>query len=291
MFGLTVASEMELAGIPPASPAKREGPAVEADVVIEVGTVPDIVHDGDGLVGANAEGVLRATVEGGRRIVVDPEPEADPPYVAAVVSGELFAVLLRQRGLLVLHGSAVARNGRGIGFIGDSGWGKSTLAASLVERGWRLLTDDLLVIAGVGEGGAAPTIVSGHASMRLAPDAAGHLGDREDTLPRAHGLTQKLRVERTEAFLDASVVLDRLYVLGTGRHETHHAAPLLPMHAVLQMVHHTRGQRLLTGGELRVRHLDQCAVLAKEIPVFHLFRRNGLEHMAGLCDLVAAGGA
>lgn len=285
MFGLTVASEMEFPGLPPVQFVEH------ADVVIKVGPLPDIAHDGYGYVGANAEGVLRATVDGGRRIVVVPDPEVDASYVAAVVSGELLAVLLRQRGLLVLHGSAVARDGRAVGFIGDSGWGKSTLAAALVERGWRLLTDDLLVVAGVGKDAAAPAIVSGHASMRLAPDAAGYLGDREDALPRAHGFTQKLRVERMEAFLDARVVLDRLYVLGTGRHEAHRAVPLPTMQAVLQMVHHTRGQRLLTGGGARAQQLEECAALAKEVAVFHLFRRDGLEHMAELCSLVEAGGA
>ena len=284
MFGLAVASEVEFPGLPLVQCVDR------ADVVIEVGFVPDMAHDGYGHVGANAEGVLRAIVEGGQRIVVAPNPEADASYVAAVVSGELFAILLRQRGLLVLHGSAVARDGRGVGFIGDSGWGKSTLAASLVERGWRLLTDDLLVIAGLEEG--TPAIVSGHSSMRLAPDAARHLGDgSEDTLPRAHGLTRKLRVERAEAFLDARVHLDRLYVLGTGRHEIHRAVPLPSLQAVLQMAYHTRGQRLLTGEGVRSQHLEQCAALAERVAVFHLFRRDGLEHMAGLCDIVEAAGA
>ena len=45
-----------------------------------------------------------------------------------------------------LHATAVEKGGRAIALIGDSGRGKSTIAAACIAHGWRLLTDDLLVL-------------------------------------------------------------------------------------------------------------------------------------------------
>jgi len=51
---------------------------------------------------------------------------------------------LIQQGEEPLHATVVATNGSGIGLIGPSGVGKSTLAAFLIERGGALVTDDML---------------------------------------------------------------------------------------------------------------------------------------------------
>ena len=45
-----------------------------------------------------------------------------------------------------LHATVVVVDGKGVAFFGDSGWGKSTLAASFIKAGHSVLTDDLLVI-------------------------------------------------------------------------------------------------------------------------------------------------
>lgn len=52
--------------------------------------------------------------------------------------------------VLVVHGSAVARAGRGILILGASGSGKSALALALVARGAALVADDRVEIAARG---------------------------------------------------------------------------------------------------------------------------------------------
>ena len=47
---------------------------------------------------------------------------------------------------LVIHAAAVARNGRAAILPAPPGSGKSTLCAALVNRGWRLLSDELTLI-------------------------------------------------------------------------------------------------------------------------------------------------
>lgn len=48
--------------------------------------------------------------------------------------------------LLVLHAACVARNGRAVILPAPPGSGKSTLCAALVQRGWRLLSDELTLV-------------------------------------------------------------------------------------------------------------------------------------------------
>ena len=279
-FGLTVESGMELSGFVPAAPS--EAP----DVRVTVGT-PSSPYNGDTSVGAIANGILEASVSGGSTVVVDPNPEVDPLYVSAIVTGELFSVVLRQRGLLVLHGSGVARDGGAVGFIGDSGWGKSTLAASLVDRGWQLLTDDLLVVGGLHPDGT-PTAIPTHPSMRLSAEAVERVDAADVSHGQAHALTTKVRVDQAAAFSDRPVPLRHVFVLDPRLSDDHQATPLSAREAVDELVRHTRGRRLLTAPSALTAHLGQCAELARRVPVAALRRRHGLDHIDALCDLVEA---
>ncbi len=59
---------------------------------------------------------------------------------------------LRHRGVgAILHGAAVARNGRGAVIIGPTGAGKSTFALQLAARGWQHLADDLVALGPGGD--------------------------------------------------------------------------------------------------------------------------------------------
>ena len=52
---------------------------------------------------------------------------------------------------LMVHAAVVERGGRALILVGTSGSGKSTLCAALVLRGWRLLSDEIALIAPDGK--------------------------------------------------------------------------------------------------------------------------------------------
>src|SRR5271156_4990993 len=91
-------------------------------------------------------GIARYLVTNGTEIVVSPDADAPPLDVRAYLLGTIFVVLCQQRGLLPLHASAVSSRSGVAAFLGNSGQGKSTLAAHLAQRGFRVLADDVCLI-------------------------------------------------------------------------------------------------------------------------------------------------
>jgi hypothetical protein len=77
------------------------------------------------------------------RIDVDPVDGADFGDVRAFLLGTVFGALCYLRGIFPLHASAVEFPGGCVAFAGESGAGKSTMAAALAARGLQVLTDDV----------------------------------------------------------------------------------------------------------------------------------------------------
>lgn len=97
--------------------------------------------------------------------------------------GTVVAQLLAWRGLVPMHGCAVAIDGRAILILGDAGAGKSSLTAGLVAQGAVLLSDDLSALAfdPVSEDGA--TLLPGRTTMRLDPIVAEWIDGERLELP------------------------------------------------------------------------------------------------------------
>ncbi|MGE5301905.1 MAG: HprK-related kinase A [Alphaproteobacteria bacterium] len=78
------------------------------------------------------------------------EPAAPVPLeqVYAVFEGCLnWCIYAHAYQYLIIHAAAIERGGRAAILPAPPGSGKSTLCAALVSRGWRLLTDELTLIA------------------------------------------------------------------------------------------------------------------------------------------------
>lgn len=60
--------------------------------------------------------------------------------------GQVISFSLIKRGVEPIHSTAIVIDGEAVAFLGDSGYGKSTLAGAFLQAGFKLLTDDILVI-------------------------------------------------------------------------------------------------------------------------------------------------
>lgn len=79
----------------------------------------------------------------------------NPPFIplpkqqgyAMLEWGMNWCVVSQAHHYLILHAAVVERNGKAIILPGVPGAGKSTLSASLVNKGWRLLSDEMTLIS------------------------------------------------------------------------------------------------------------------------------------------------
>lgn len=141
-----------------------------------------------------APGELRLTVEGIGRFRVSAGERiswwrehagVSDQDIRTFLLGSAVGALLIQRGMLVLHGNALEKDGQAIVCLGHSGAGKSTLAYALLQQGWRLLADDLVAINPEG------LVLPGIPRIKLWHDAAAAFGLDPATLPPVRQGLQK----------------------------------------------------------------------------------------------------
>jgi hypothetical protein len=135
------------------------------------------------------------------------------PYEAfhAYLLGAALAFSLVRLGCDPLHATVVEADGSAFGFLGQSGHGKSTLAGTLFQKGYPIVTDDLLVLKHEGNGFAA---YQGPPRIKLNPRMAKILlGEKAAGVPM-NPETRKLIIPLSRRQTARSVVpLSVLYAL------------------------------------------------------------------------------
>lgn len=155
------------------------------------------------------EGIARFRISDGQHIAFEPwQGEGEEQDLRTFLLGSAVGALLIQRGLLVLHGNALEREGRAIVCLGHSGAGKSTLAYALMEQGWRLLADDLVAISPEG------LVLPGIPRIKLWQDAVETFGLNPQALPPiAQGMNKYVLMGGNVRPAPRAVPLQALYLI------------------------------------------------------------------------------
>ena len=101
--------------------------------------------------------------------------------MATYLIGPIMGLMLRLRGFLCLHASAVVVGGRAIAVLGPSGAGKSTTAAAFARLGLPVLTDDIVALDDRSDGFV---VQPGDPRLRLWPESVAALYGSSEVLPR-----------------------------------------------------------------------------------------------------------
>jgi hypothetical protein len=201
----------------------------------------------------------------GRTAIVWPAPGVSPGTVEHLHLNQVLPLALSRQGQLVLHASAVEINGKGVAFIGESGRGKSTLAANFATTGSRFLTDDGLQLD--WQDGQC-RITPSHPSVRLWRDSQEALSPRAAELAQAVDYTTKARLLAGDAivFCNQPQPLRRVYFLGEGVASALMIEAVRPAEALMELV---RNSFLLDieEKELLAWHFDEMVRLA-ELPIY-----------------------
>ncbi|MEA3038880.1 MAG: hypothetical protein QOE79_1393 [Sphingomonadales bacterium] len=276
VFGLVIASEIELAELEPADRDSTPDAVVRRGRVTQPEAEPGYSAAEDGTL-LTVPRVGRYLISGGREIVVDPASGASERNVRLFLLGSAFGALLHQRGLLPLHANAIEIEGRAFAFCGHSGAGKSTVAAWFHDRGHRILADDVCVIGFDAAGGALA--YPGIPRLRLWREALEASGREAGAFTRSFDDLDKYDVPTQREATPRPLPLGAIYLL---RKADEGADPaevkrLVGVDAVETLVSNTyRGAYLKTIGRTGA-HLAACLAVARAVPVFLAERAWGFD--------------
>jgi len=231
----------------------------------------------------------------GTRIVVDRAGDnvwATVPEGATVedtgtyLLGPTMGFVLRLRGLVCLHASAVEIGGAAVAFAGEAGAGKSSLAAAFAQRGHRVLTDDVGALRLLdGRVHVAPA----YPRVRLWPDSADALFGSRDALPRITPSWDKRYLDLNDGarrFADEPLALAAIYVLRRGRRDLSPSIQALdPRTALIELVPQMYSTRLLDG-PMRAREFEFLSILVAAVPVLRLTCPEAFGRIHEVCDAV-----
>ena len=280
-YGLVVSSELPF---PELSEVSEDTPP---DVDVVRGSVRWDGTGGDRRIAGQFEDLARFEISDGRRIVVEELRETDEDVIRARLLGEIFATLLRQRGLLVLHACAFVGRGGAVCIVGESGWGKSTLAEAFHQRGYALLTDDVAAIR-VAES-AAPVVIPSYPQIRLRDDSAAFLAPGGEGLEPISRNGPKLARAGVQMATDP-VPVRATYFLEAGFRERTEIVDLPAQQALIQLVSHTRAHTLVhTNTPTLIKdHLRQCSDFVRAVEPRVLRRRYSFEALGEVMAAVEA---
>lgn len=190
------------------------------------------------------------------------DPAGRHELLPILLAGTVSAILLTLRGNTVLHASAVAIDGRSVAFVGQSGRGKSTVAALMCVDGAQLVTDDVLVV----DSGPPATCIGGAGELRLR-EAAAEIALMRPTAPTRATEDERLAFAPEAASLEP-LPLSAIIIPEPSRTvtkvETERMAPADALFALLAFprVHHWRRPDVLS------REFTTVSGLVNTVPVF-----------------------
>jgi len=207
------------------------------------GYVIEIPKVGGYIISLDGSCVFQVWEEPGANQVIIDEALLGPPLVLSLVKQEIWC----------MHGSAVQYKDKLVGFLGDTGVGKSTLADFLSgQQGIKLLVDDILPVEWESS------------TVKTSPQ----FPQLKLPLERQPGVGSPDRLQ--VAALYSVEVQPEISIQG-----------LRPYEAAQTMIRNTVGARLFDRRILE-QHLEFCSLAASSIPVRHL----AYPHQYGKLDQV-----
>lgn len=245
----------------------------------------------DGRFYLHAPGVFEAVVSAdGRQATCSIAPSVDRRTLEANLLNIVLGTALTLQGEEPLHATAVALDGRAVGFLGPSGAGKSSLAAFLVSRGAGLVTDDVLRLcltpqAALAQPGPYRLKLLDAPARRFMADAYA------DGYFNSLSGKRMIRPAGTTAAVRDAVPLAALYFLGDlpDRGPTHAvAAERLAGFDVIRVLLSSAMDDRNTAAPRLARQLRFAAELSRRVPVFALRYPRRFELMEEVADAIRA---
>lgn len=287
-FGLHILSDISF---PELMKASEDQYSAEIEIVIDrflrhgfnANTQSISVADGMVTLQTHDAGVFR--IINGNKIIVSPYSWTDEDIIRLYILGTCMGILLLQRSIYPLHGSAVVISGKAYGFIGESGAGKSTLATAFVERGYKLLTDDIIPVT-FSSIEKYPIVTPSYPQQKLWQQSLDAFGMDNEELRSIHGRATKFCVPVEERYCADRMSLAGIFELNMSESSENSLEAVNKLEKLPLLFKHTFRQFMIPSMNLSDWHFGLSAKIGNQIPIYRLHRSADGFSAPQLVDLI-----
>lgn len=198
--------------------------------------------------------------------------------------GHILSFSLLARGSDPLHGTVVSVGDGAVAFVGDCGFGKSTIGAALLARGCPIVADDLVSLQ---RRGCRWRVHPGIPRLKLAPRIAARLlGGDVPGEPMIHGTTKRVIPLSFRNAAARALPLRAIYVLSVPRRGgAITVAPLLPREGFLEVIR-AAFNLMVADRRRRANQFTFARQLVADVPVRRLTYPRAISRLPDVCDAV-----
>jgi hypothetical protein len=201
--------------------------------------------------------------------------------------GPILGLLLRLRGIVCLHASSVSINDRAAVFLGSEGAGKSTTAAALAQRGYAVLSDDIVALA---EGRHGFQTLPAYPRVNLWPDSVSLLYGSPDALPAVSLGWDKRCLNLGEAegtkFEERPLPLGAIYVLGESAGGPEKGVEIVSQKTALMMLVGNTYATNFLDAEQRAKEFAVLSRVVATVPVRKIVRGRSFAEVEAFCAAI-----
>lgn len=206
---------------------------------------------------------------------------------ATYLLGPVFGFILRLRGEVCLHASAIAIKDRAVCILGPGGAGKSTIAAAFALRRYPIVTEDVLVI---DTSSREILVKPGYPLIRLWPSSVKMMLESAHALPALTPNWDKRYLDLTRdglKFQNEPLPLGAVYFLEERRESSDcPKISIKPIQSGLIDMVANAYTTYLIDKEMRAREFELIGQLVRNIPIRSLTPHSNPSWLPDLCEAI-----
>lgn len=198
--------------------------------------------------------------------------------------GPIMGFVLRLRGIICLHASAIAIDDYAIALLGPAGSGKSTTAAAFADRGFSILAEDVVTLDDRGD---HFLVRPAYPCIRLWPASVKALFGSESHLPKLTPNWDKCYLDLTDQFQRDPLPLAAIYLLDqrSDNSDAPFVGPLDRAEGLMSLVANTYSTKL-TDKEMRAREFDLLTRVLNNVPLRRVTPHTDASRISELCNAI-----
>ena len=228
--------------------------------------------------------IVNIHVENGSSVIIDPLENASEIGILAPLVGVVMGAILHARKIFALHASCVELNGKAMAFLGDKGDGKSTITASLISKGCRLISDDILAFDMKELALGRPVVIPSYPQLKIATALTDVFELSQDSIFPLDHVGAKVAYRRPDLFGIDPAPLAQINFLSFGAALMQH--PISGRNALLALLRHSYSARALSHAGNTKADFQSALKLQSCENMYVLTRPRDLSQLSAVADHV-----